>query len=165
MGVQFLSPAPLCLCGCSSMVELQPSKLITWVRFPSPAPLIVPDTAGVAELADATDLKSVGWKQPYRFDSGPRHQLLPCKISSCGRGGMADALASGASDGNIMEVQVLSTAPFKFSSFLQALYNFIMRSWRNWQTRYFEGVVFTRRMGSSPIDRTICLKRYLVLFS
>ena len=24
--------------GCSSMVELQPSKLITWVRFPSPAP-------------------------------------------------------------------------------------------------------------------------------
>ena len=32
-----------------------------------------------------------------------------------------------------------------------------MRSWRNWQTRYFEGVVFTRRMGSSPIDRTICM--------
>ena len=26
---------------------------------------------------------------------------------------MADALASGASDGNIMEVQVLSTAPSK----------------------------------------------------
>ncbi len=25
------------ICGCSSMVELQPSKLITWVRFPSPA--------------------------------------------------------------------------------------------------------------------------------
>ena len=31
--------------------------------------------AGVAEQADATDLKSVGWRQPYRFDSGPRHQL------------------------------------------------------------------------------------------
>ena len=30
-----------------------------------------------------------------------------------------------------------------------------MRLWRNWQTRYFEGVVFTRRMGSSPINRTI----------
>jgi len=29
----------------------------------------------VAEQADATDLKSVGWRQPYRFDSGPRHQL------------------------------------------------------------------------------------------
>src|SRR5881628_2525543 len=26
-------------CGCSSMVELQPSKLATWVRFPSPAPI------------------------------------------------------------------------------------------------------------------------------
>ena len=26
------------ICGCSSMVELQPSKLNTWVRFPSPAP-------------------------------------------------------------------------------------------------------------------------------
>ena len=26
------------LCRCSSMVELQPSKLTTWVRFPSPAP-------------------------------------------------------------------------------------------------------------------------------
>ena len=24
-------------CGCSSMVEHQPSKLDTWVRFPSPA--------------------------------------------------------------------------------------------------------------------------------
>ena len=26
------------LCGCSLMVELQPSKLTTWVRFPSSAP-------------------------------------------------------------------------------------------------------------------------------
>ena len=26
------------ICGCSSMAELQPSKLATWVRFPSPAP-------------------------------------------------------------------------------------------------------------------------------
>ena len=26
-------------CGCSSMVEHQPSKLDTWVRFPSPAPI------------------------------------------------------------------------------------------------------------------------------
>src|SRR5690606_40840105 len=25
------------ICGCSSMVELQPSKLVAWVRFPSPA--------------------------------------------------------------------------------------------------------------------------------
>ncbi|CCQ74624.1 protein of unknown function [Magnetospira sp. QH-2] len=28
--------------GCSSMVELQPSKLATWVRFPSPAPSAPP---------------------------------------------------------------------------------------------------------------------------
>ena len=27
----------LYICGCSSMVEHQPSKLDTWVRFPSPA--------------------------------------------------------------------------------------------------------------------------------
>ena len=26
------------VCGCNSMVEYQPSKLGTWVRFPSPAP-------------------------------------------------------------------------------------------------------------------------------
>ena len=31
----------LWFCGCSSMVELQPSKLTTWVRFPSPAPITV----------------------------------------------------------------------------------------------------------------------------
>ena len=82
------------------MVELQPSKLITWVRFPSPAP----KKAGVAELADARDLKSCESKISYRFDSGPRHQI-------CGSGGMADALASGASRGNSVEVQVLSAAP------------------------------------------------------
>jgi hypothetical protein len=28
------------LCGCSSMVELQPSKLVMRVRFPSPAPQV-----------------------------------------------------------------------------------------------------------------------------
>ena len=27
------------VCGCSSMVEQQPSKLMTRVRFPSPAPV------------------------------------------------------------------------------------------------------------------------------
>ena len=27
-------------CGCSSMAELQPSKLAMWVRFPSPAPAL-----------------------------------------------------------------------------------------------------------------------------
>ena len=32
------------------------------------------EEAGVAELADAQDLKSCDWKQSYRFDSGPRHR-------------------------------------------------------------------------------------------
>src|SRR6185436_5086369 len=32
------SPGPTRSRGRSSMVELQPSKLIAWVRFPSPAP-------------------------------------------------------------------------------------------------------------------------------
>ena len=59
----------------------------------------------------------------------------------------ADALVSGTSGGDIVEVQVLSSAPYS-------------RSWRNWQTRYFEGVVFTRRMGSSPIDRTNYFIKY-----
>ena len=43
--------------------------------------------AGVAEQADATDLKSVGWKQPYRFDSGPRHHIFTNTLSR-GRGGI-----------------------------------------------------------------------------
>ena len=31
------NPVTPIICGCSSMVEHQPSKLDTWVRFPSPA--------------------------------------------------------------------------------------------------------------------------------
>ena len=39
-------------CGCSSVAEPQPSKLVVWVRFPSPAPFVfVP----VAQLDRATD--------------------------------------------------------------------------------------------------------------
>ena len=34
---------------------------------------IGPTFAGVAELADAQDLKSCGPNRPYRFDSGRRH--------------------------------------------------------------------------------------------
>jgi hypothetical protein len=37
--------------GCSSMVELQPSKLITWVRFPSPAP-VERSFAHIAQLVE-----------------------------------------------------------------------------------------------------------------
>ncbi len=34
------------LCGCSSMVERQPSKLVTRVRFPSPAPFFIRSVSG-----------------------------------------------------------------------------------------------------------------------
>jgi hypothetical protein len=37
------------------------------------------DEARVAELVDATDLKSVGGQPPCRFESGPGHHL------HCGR--------------------------------------------------------------------------------
>ena len=37
---------------------------------------IGPISAGVAELADAQDLKSCGTNLPYRFDSGRRHYSM-----------------------------------------------------------------------------------------
>ena len=37
-----VTPIHNIFCGCSSMVEHQPSKLDTWVRFPSPA-FFMPD--------------------------------------------------------------------------------------------------------------------------
>ncbi len=39
------------ICGCSSMVESQPSKLVAWVRFPSPAPKALKRCIGYAPLA------------------------------------------------------------------------------------------------------------------
>ena len=38
------------VCGCNSMAERQPSKLDTWVRFPSPAPFFSPRV--LAKLGD-----------------------------------------------------------------------------------------------------------------
>ena len=41
--------------------------------------------AGVAELADAQDLKSCGINFPYRFDSGLRHQeMTPLDLEKVG---------------------------------------------------------------------------------
>ena len=40
-GLWYHTQADICggtSCGCSSVVESQPSKLVAWVRFPSPAP-------------------------------------------------------------------------------------------------------------------------------
>ena len=42
-------------------------------------PIYPMDNAGVAELADAQDLKSCGTNLPYRFDSGRRHWILTSK--------------------------------------------------------------------------------------
>ncbi len=41
---------------------------------------IGPTFAGVAELADAQDLKSCGPNRPYRFDSGRRHMTIFTRI-------------------------------------------------------------------------------------
>ena len=43
--------------------------------------------AGVAEQADAQDLKSCGTNLPYRFDSGRRHFLEESTISVMGWSG------------------------------------------------------------------------------
>ena len=43
---------PLGKCGCSSVVELQPSKLIMWVRFPSPAPIPKKSSAHIAQSVE-----------------------------------------------------------------------------------------------------------------
>ena len=60
--------------------------------------------------------------------------MLLSNIWIRGSGGMADALASGASGGDPVEVQVLSTAPFQNYQNSNAVV--VER-----QTRYFEGVV------------------------
>ena len=59
-------------CGSSSVVEHHLAK-VGVAEFESRLPLHY--IAGVAELADAQDLKSCGERSPYRFDSGPRHHL------------------------------------------------------------------------------------------
>ena len=43
------------MCGCSSMVEHQPSKLDTWVRFPSPA--FIPKTPKKENLKEKIERK------------------------------------------------------------------------------------------------------------
>ena len=56
--VEVAGPSPVyrSTCGCSSMAELQPSKLATRVRFPSPAP---------EERQIASKRRPVGWRFHY----------------------------------------------------------------------------------------------------
>src|SRR3712207_142786 len=53
------------LCGYGSMVERQPSKLNTGVRFPLPAPFLFFVCALIAQLDRVTDFESGG----HRFES------------------------------------------------------------------------------------------------
>ena len=57
-------------CRSSSAVEYDLAKVGVAGSNPVFCSIIF---AGVAELADAQDLKSCGERSPYRFDSGPRH--------------------------------------------------------------------------------------------
>ena len=57
-------------CGRSSMVELQPSKLIAWVRFPSPAPTHAANFTRFAEHA------SQAWPARSALTSGTPAQIL-----------------------------------------------------------------------------------------
>ena len=68
-------------CGSSSVVEHHLAKV--GVGFESRLPLHY--IAGVAELADAQDLKSCGERSPYRFDSGPRHHLNKAPVAQLDR--------------------------------------------------------------------------------
>ena len=60
-------------CERSSVVEHHLAKV--GVAGSNPVFRSIIHSAGVAELADAQDLKSCGERSPYRFDSGPRHHL------------------------------------------------------------------------------------------
>ena len=78
-------------------------------------------------------------------------------VKMCGRGGTADALASGASGGDPVEVQILSTAPFLFITVIFN-HNAVVAER---QTHHLEGVAGNTRVGSNPTNRTIktvCLR-------
>ena len=70
------------ICGSSSVVEHHLAKV--GVAGSNPVFRSINNIAGVAELADAQDLKSCGERSPYRFDSGPRHQFKYSARSSTG---------------------------------------------------------------------------------
>ena len=66
-------------CGCSSMVESQPSKLVAWVRFPSPAPSAKLTAIG-CRLCRWNDTGTVEGRAVRLF----RGQLVICACSSAG---------------------------------------------------------------------------------
>ncbi len=65
-------------CGCNSMVEFQPSKLATWVRFPSPAPKVCGSS-------------SVGRAPPCQGGGRESESRLPLQsIETCGCNSMVE---------------------------------------------------------------------------
>ena len=73
------NPVTPILCGCSSMVEHQPSKLDTWVRFPSPA-LNLQSTFACLQIWAHKKWAAVIWSQ----QSGSIHPASMCVRSSVG---------------------------------------------------------------------------------
>ncbi len=73
--------APARSCGCSSMAELQPSKLVMRVRFPSPAPPLPRGSAGRTPVLcrrapptwNGTPRRAASTRQPARR----HHARLP----------------------------------------------------------------------------------------
>ncbi len=70
-------------CGCSSMVEQQPSKLNTRVRFPSPAPSFLearlPHVAVPSVIIDCRFLAS-------RLEIQPHERLITDHFAECAEG-------------------------------------------------------------------------------
>ena len=56
-------------CGCSSMVEHQPSKLDTRVRFPSPAPRVRTNCAPFRPPAKPGDIHSASFVLPFKSEA------------------------------------------------------------------------------------------------
>ncbi len=76
------------ICGCSSMVELQPSKLIAWVRFPSPAPYIQHNAERrffVWSGSVGENLRSVGTTVRAGYCEGTRSGRASTSTSMAGR--------------------------------------------------------------------------------
>ncbi len=65
--------------GCSSMVESQPSKLVAWVRFPSPAPYDLVLLRGHFFVSICRTLHKILIK---RFLYRLFHQFLKTRISN-----------------------------------------------------------------------------------
>ena len=67
------------ICGCSSMVEHQPSKLDTWVRFPSPALLFCREASKIkaSRIFSQSNRKYVQYDSYWIIKTVLNQWLLP----------------------------------------------------------------------------------------